>query len=267
MNVGYLTSSQYYGMLVHFFQTKESVSNIVQGFEANGSATDVPSQKRILGLVDNTHDVSKINDLSVLTNRCVMMSRIEVLKFEKDVDYRTIRTALNVATEYDVLAQGATLLDFVRVVGAIFSLNSRGPKMVLVSLSQYQPQLSREVYVVPAVAPVAPTAHDVAVLRDRVDSLLEDRTTSKQQHMAEMVSLHTQLEAQRRKTEDLEKLLSVTKHSSQKLEEDLKKEIFRLESLVGRTSAPPIMVPPHPATIVSPPSRTAEPQYVRLPFE
>eukprot|EP00754_Rhynchopus_humris_P003579 Rhum_TRINITY_DN11885_c1_g1::Rhum_TRINITY_DN11885_c1_g1_i1::g.47600::m.47600 len=118
VKVSYLVSSQFAGAVVHFFQTVESAQ---QGID------NVHRQRRTFGLVDQ-YDYSA--DIHTGVTRCVMVSKIE----EVSLPSRDMRVLLGPFTEFDVLCQGSSMLDFIRTVGALYSPHAPGNPMILLQL-------------------------------------------------------------------------------------------------------------------------------------
>ena len=118
VKVSYLVSSQFAGAVVHFFQTVESAQ---QGID------NVHRQRRTFGLVD-LYDYSA--DIHTGVTRCVMVSKIE----EVSLPSRDMRVLLGPFTEFDVLCQGSSMLDFIRTVGALYSPHAPGNPMILLQL-------------------------------------------------------------------------------------------------------------------------------------
>eukprot|EP01059_Diplonema_ambulator_P020393 TRINITY_DN34170_c0_g1_i1.p1 TRINITY_DN34170_c0_g1~~TRINITY_DN34170_c0_g1_i1.p1 ORF type:complete len:407 (+),score=93.29 TRINITY_DN34170_c0_g1_i1:47-1222(+) len=124
VKVSYLTSSQYNGLVMHYFQTVESVAQRID---------NVHRQRRTFAIVD-PHDYS--SDIHLGVTRCVMVSKIE----EITLPTSEMKVLLGPFTEFDVLCQGSSMLDFIRTIGALYSPNAPGNKMILLQLQEGQQQ-------------------------------------------------------------------------------------------------------------------------------
>ena len=122
VKVCYLTSSQHQGAVVHFYQTVEAAQ---QGID------NVHRQRRTFGLVD-PYDYSA--DIHVGVTRCVMVSKIEEITLPPS----EMRVLLGPFTEFDVLCQGSSMLDFIRTIGALYSPQAPGNPMILLQVDDRQ---------------------------------------------------------------------------------------------------------------------------------
>eukprot|EP00760_Papus_ankaliazontas_P031709 PhM_4_TR5417/c0_g1_i1/m.14296 len=250
MNVGYLTSGQYHNYLVHFFQTREISPSSTGGAstQSNNKMGSVyfpspvslkPSERRVIALLDDTtrYNIAKVQqqrgELHILTSRCAAMSRVEVMRFESEPEAKAVRSALVHATEYDVLAQSSTMLDFVRILNGIFTLDAAaaGNRMVLVRLSQHQPDPQREVFVAQADVPETATTGDVRQQQQRIDALLTERARTQETHLSELVNMRTALEAANHRAQDCDRALRSFQEKARRTEESLRAEIARLERI------------------------------------
>eukprot|EP01063_Lacrimia_lanifica_P034527 TRINITY_DN6404_c0_g1_i1.p1 TRINITY_DN6404_c0_g1~~TRINITY_DN6404_c0_g1_i1.p1 ORF type:complete len:481 (+),score=144.92 TRINITY_DN6404_c0_g1_i1:70-1443(+) len=118
VKVSYLTSSQYGGVVLHFFQTVEAVAQRID---------NVHRQRRTFALVDPS-DYS--SDVHSGVTRCVAVSKIEQVSLPSD----QVKVLHGPFTEFDVLCQGSSMLDFIRTIGALYSPHVPGNKMILLRL-------------------------------------------------------------------------------------------------------------------------------------
>ncbi|KAJ9461731.1 hypothetical protein DIPPA_19470 [Diplonema papillatum] len=125
VKVSYLTSSQFNSTVIHFFQTVDNLAR---------SIDNVHRQRRTFAIADD-RDYS--SDIHVGVTRCVMISKIEEVSLSEDA----MRALLGPFTEFDVLCQGSSLLDFIRTVGALYSPHAPGAKLVLLALDDAQQQM------------------------------------------------------------------------------------------------------------------------------
>eukprot|EP01060_Flectonema_neradi_P030063 TRINITY_DN4295_c0_g1_i1.p1 TRINITY_DN4295_c0_g1~~TRINITY_DN4295_c0_g1_i1.p1 ORF type:complete len:399 (+),score=71.50 TRINITY_DN4295_c0_g1_i1:46-1197(+) len=120
VKVGYLTSSQYKGRVLHFFQTIEVVEQRIDL---------VHRQRRVFAIVD---DFDYEKDVHAGVTRCIALSRVEELKLPQN----EMKALLGPFTEFDVLIQGSCILDFIRTIGALYSPNVSGNQMLLLEIDE-----------------------------------------------------------------------------------------------------------------------------------
>ena len=120
VKVGYLTSSQYRGTVLHFFQTIEVVEQRIDL---------VHRQRRVFAIVD---DFDYEKDVHAGVTRCISLSRVEELKLPQN----EMKALLGPFTEFDVLIQGSCILDFIRTIGALYSPNVSGNQMLLLEIDE-----------------------------------------------------------------------------------------------------------------------------------
>eukprot|EP01062_Namystynia_karyoxenos_P005935 TRINITY_DN12062_c1_g5_i1.p1 TRINITY_DN12062_c1_g5~~TRINITY_DN12062_c1_g5_i1.p1 ORF type:complete len:412 (+),score=122.70 TRINITY_DN12062_c1_g5_i1:87-1322(+) len=118
--VSYLTSSQYYGAVLHFFQTVENAAMRID---------NVHKQKRIFAIVDLDDNGG---DLHRGVARCVSISKFQEVTLPED----ELRVLLGPFTEFDVICQGSSMLDFIRTIGALYSPQAQGNQMALLRLDE-----------------------------------------------------------------------------------------------------------------------------------
>eukprot|EP01062_Namystynia_karyoxenos_P022629 TRINITY_DN18694_c0_g1_i1.p1 TRINITY_DN18694_c0_g1~~TRINITY_DN18694_c0_g1_i1.p1 ORF type:complete len:363 (+),score=93.57 TRINITY_DN18694_c0_g1_i1:107-1195(+) len=200
LKVQYLTSSCHTaaGAALHFFQVVE------QGVRAGGKP-----QKRIVVLVDRP---TFLAELDTAINRCVMVSKIEhMCLFEED-----LRALTGPLTQYDVLLQMSSMLDFIRTIGCIFKPNDPMNPSTMYELEENQPIAARVNCRLSRVAVddafskrqseevikriKEANAREVAALREAMQK-------QKEEQLHELVDLHTQNEQLKHTLAQTENLL------------------------------------------------------------
>eukprot|EP00756_Hemistasia_phaeocysticola_P054695 Hpha_TRINITY_DN30607_c0_g1::TRINITY_DN30607_c0_g1_i1::g.18268::m.18268 len=127
VRVSYLTSSQYRGKVLHFFQTAETGAMRID---------NVHRQKRIFALVE----VGEFGaDLHGGVARCVGVSKIEEITLTPS----EMKTLLGPFTEFDVICQGSSMLDFIRTIGALYCPSVAGNQMTLLEIDPSAPSAHR----------------------------------------------------------------------------------------------------------------------------
>eukprot|EP00756_Hemistasia_phaeocysticola_P018864 Hpha_TRINITY_DN15624_c4_g8::TRINITY_DN15624_c4_g8_i1::g.99252::m.99252 len=200
LKVQYLTSSSHTaaGAALHFFMVVE------QGVRAGGKP-----QKRIVVLVDRP---TFLAELDTAINRCVMVSKIEhMCLFEED-----LRPLTGPLTQYDVLLQMSSMLDFIRTIGSIFKPNDPLNPSTMFELEENQPIAARVNCRLSRVAAddafskrqseevikriKEANAREVAALREAMQK-------QKEEQLHELVDLHTQNEQLKHTLSQTENLL------------------------------------------------------------
>eukprot|EP01060_Flectonema_neradi_P026859 TRINITY_DN362_c13_g1_i1.p1 TRINITY_DN362_c13_g1~~TRINITY_DN362_c13_g1_i1.p1 ORF type:complete len:322 (+),score=63.77 TRINITY_DN362_c13_g1_i1:97-1062(+) len=227
------------GCAIHFFQATG------QGQRAGGK----PS-KKLLCLVDRK---TFLADVETAVNRCVMISKIEMMAMYQE-DARPLMEAM---TQYEIILQRGTYLDFVRTIGAIFKPGDPGNPTPMYELEENQNpavkvnvRLSR--LALDDTFSKQQSDEVVRRLRDansREVSLLKTAMQKqKDDTLHELVDLHTQNEQLRHTLGHTENMLIETKRQSRDQSIGLLSQNEMLSAeLEGRYS------------VKSPPTRVAEP--------
>jgi len=232
LRVSYLSSTSYSTTLVvlHFFQVAEQTQN---------SNNNRPSQKRLLLLVDPPTYKS---DIDTAITRCVMISKIEEMVIQRE--HLTSLTTPFCA--YDVLLQHYSLLDFIRMIGAIYrpthppSLN-----IPLFELEENQPVAGRVLVRLMSNVKwmkeeMTPSLSDVAMktLQDssarEVASLKEALQRQRDTQVLELLELHTQNESLKHSLSQTEQYTMAVKRSHKEEREQLMGRIGELEQYIRR---------------------------------
>jgi len=246
LKVQYLTSSSHTaaGAALHFFQVVE------QGVRAGGKP-----QKRIVVLVDRP---TFLAELDTAINRCVMVSKIEhMCLFEED-----LRPLTGPLTQYDVLLQMSSMLDFIRTIGSIFKPNDPLNPSTMFELEENQPIAARvncRLSKVAADDAFSKRQSEEVIKRIKeanareVAALREAMQKQKEEQLHELVDLHTQ-------NEQLKHTLSQTENLLMEARRANKDERI---ALLGQNQALQVELRERDSRLHSAPS--AAPQYVPEP--
>eukprot|EP01059_Diplonema_ambulator_P025952 TRINITY_DN43091_c0_g1_i1.p1 TRINITY_DN43091_c0_g1~~TRINITY_DN43091_c0_g1_i1.p1 ORF type:complete len:371 (+),score=89.15 TRINITY_DN43091_c0_g1_i1:31-1113(+) len=206
LSVEYLTSSNHTaaGCALHFFMVKE------QGRRAGGKPA-----KRMMALVDRQTFLAEVD---TAINRCVSISKIEVMCLYEE----HLRPLTGPLTQYDVLLQGSTMLDFIRTIGSVFKPNDPANPCPMYELEENQPLAARVNCKISTVAmddTFARTQSEEVLRRIReansreVSSLKDALQRQKDEQLQELVDLHTQNEQLKHTLQQTENLLMESKRS------------------------------------------------------
>eukprot|EP00759_Apiculatamorpha_spiralis_P007534 PhF_6_TR1469/c0_g1_i1/m.2646 len=228
LRVSYLTSGQYNGHILHYFQCQE-----VRPPPPNSN--NVVLVRRVFALADEPQFFS---DPVRSAQRCVQVSQVQeaVITFDSVLFPQRL-------SDYDVMCQNTPTLDFTRIIAAAFTI-PRSPddtkQMIILHLDS-------DVGSVIRCRPVNPQVISTHFAPTTVTAQPRGLSDAEMFRIAEVCSENDQL---RRKIAELENSLVMQRRYADENETSLKEKIFRLESHYGNrgydvTPAPVVPAVPH----------------------